>query len=223
MQYRDAIKKEVLLTFADKPKKSKKFSIPEDEGQAFGDILCRYDGKILDYDYLCSFPITSRPWSICNEDEKKRTLSKSLFRNKLQKLSSIKPVSIKQAPAIHTFVIDAMKVVRMIKITNLQPPMFLTWTKKFVDYIMNLNGTEIHIVFDEYPEEGADLTRPSKGRSLDGEKKYVSSLSQMIPTTAKDWELFLSNDAYKFRLVQLITNFILSDHFISTCPVCYSK
>ena len=35
LQYRDSIKKEVLLTFADKTKMEKKFSISEDEGQSF--------------------------------------------------------------------------------------------------------------------------------------------------------------------------------------------
>ena len=110
LQYRDSIRKEVLLTFADKPKTEKKFSIPEDEGQSFGDILCKYDQKFLDYEFLCSFPITSRPWSICNEDEKTRTVSKHTFRNSLQKLCPVKAVGPNAKPEIHTYVVDAMKI-----------------------------------------------------------------------------------------------------------------
>ena len=188
LQYRDSIKKQELLTFADKPKTERKFSIPEDEGQSFGDILCNYDQRFLDYELLCSFPITSRPWSICNEDEKKRSVSKHTFRNSLQKLCPVKAVGPNAKPEIHTYVVDAMKIVRMIPVTNLQPRTFLTWTKKFLDYITNLDGTEIHIVFDQYSED-IDLTRPSKGRSAEAEKKYVSSITQVIPSNGTEWAI----------------------------------
>ena len=105
------MKKEVPLTLADETKMEKKFSISEDKGQSFGDILCRYDQKFLDFDFLCSFPITSRPWSICNEDKKKRTLSKHTFRNSLHKLRPVRAVGPSTVPMIHKYVVDAMKIV----------------------------------------------------------------------------------------------------------------
>ena len=85
MNYRDKIDRTPLFTFGDEKSKSKKITVPEDEGLSFGDILARYDNKFLDVLYLCSFPITSRPWAICNENEKMKVNSKSLFRNNLQK------------------------------------------------------------------------------------------------------------------------------------------
>ena len=52
LTYRSKIPRQQLLTFADKSKKNKYSSIPEDEGQSFADILSRYDKKVLDLEYL---------------------------------------------------------------------------------------------------------------------------------------------------------------------------
>ena len=148
LQFRDPAKQQILMTFTDKPKKDERFLIPEDKGQAFGDIISRYDGKILDLEFLSSYPITSRPWSICNEDERSRTVSKASFRNSLQGLCPVTAVNPHQAPEIHTFVVDAIKIEKMISVVNLNPTTILIWTRGFLNYIANLKGTEIHIVFD---------------------------------------------------------------------------
>ena len=58
-------------------------SIPVDEGQSFVDTLSRYDQKILDYQYLMSWPVTTRPWSICNEEEKSRYGAGTSFGERL--------------------------------------------------------------------------------------------------------------------------------------------
>ena len=83
---------------------------------------------------------------------------------------------------------------------------------------MNLKGKAIHIIFDRYSEE-IDLSRPSKGRNVLSDRKYVSSLTQILPSTAKDWVSFLSNNANKCRLVKLITEYILSDQFVAAVPI----
>ena len=222
LQYNDPIKKKPLFTFSDKKKQPKANTIPEDEGLSFGDILARYDKKFLDVQYLCSYPVTSRPWAICRENEKEKVNSKSLFRNRIQKFAPIKPLSERNAPYIHTYVVDAMKIVRMIPITKLKPPTYLSWTKKLLNHIMNLKGKVIHIVFDRYTEE-IDLSRPSKGRSLLSERKYVSCLTQILPSTTKDWQSFLSNDANKYQLIKLITEYILSDQFVASVPIYVTK
>ena len=222
LKYNDPIKKQPLVTFAAKKTKENTFSIPEDEGLSFGDILARYDQKFLDLSFLCMFPIYSRPWAICNEREKAGLNSKSLFRNGLQKLSPVAAVGEQEAPIIHTFVVDAMKVVRMVGVAKLQPPTFLSWTKRFLNNIMSLKAEVIHIVFDRYSLE-VDLTRPSKGRGKTSERKYVSSLTQIIPLTKSDWQSFLSNDANKYQLVKLVTDYILSNEFIVHCPIYVTK
>ena len=71
--------------------------------------------------------------AFCNEDERKRTVSKHTFRNNLQKLCPVKAVGPNAKPLIHTYVVDAMKIVRMIPVANLQPKTFLAWTIKFLN------------------------------------------------------------------------------------------
>ena len=51
-------------------------------------------------------------------------------------------------------IVDAMRVVKMISITNLTPPTFLGWEKRLYNYMKQLPGTVIHIVFDVHEEEG---------------------------------------------------------------------
>ena len=70
-------------------------------------------------------------WPICSENEKEKVNSKSFFRNSLQKLAPEKPLSQMAAPYVHTYVVVAMKIVRMIPTTKLQPPTYLSWTKKY--------------------------------------------------------------------------------------------
>jgi len=65
LNYHSTIKKQVVITFQDKKKAIKAKSIFADEGESFADILCRYDGKILDYEFLFRWPITKAPWMIC--------------------------------------------------------------------------------------------------------------------------------------------------------------
>ena len=217
-KYRDPVKMQPLETFAKKTTKEKTISISEDEGLSFGEILSRYDQNFLDVLFLCKYPVTSRPWAICSEKEKSRVVSKSPFRNNLQKLSPIESVSDREAPGIHTYVVDAMKVVRATPISKLKPPTYLSWTKRLMSYIMKLKGEVIHIVFDRYTED-VDLSRPSKSRSKSNNRTFVSSLTQILPSTSTDWQSFLTNDANKYQLVKLITEYILSDQFVTNRPI----
>ena len=68
-------------------------------------------------------------------------------------------------------IVDAMRVVKMIPITNLRRPTFLGWAKRLYNYMKQLPGTVIHIVFDVYEEEGY-LNSLSTGRETNqgGEK-----------------------------------------------------
>ena len=67
-----------------------------------------------------------------------------------------------------------MKVEGMVGVAKLQPPTFLSWTKRFLSNIMSLKSEVIHIVFDRYSLE-VDLTSQSKGRDKTSEMKYVFS------------------------------------------------
>ena len=76
----------------------KKRSIPEDEGQSFADI---HLSKIMEW------PVTSKPWSICKEENKSRANQISLFRNHLELFSSIPPTTT-LPQGIHISVVDAI-------------------------------------------------------------------------------------------------------------------
>ena len=159
--YNDPIKRQNLITFSDKNKKKKITSIPEDERESFADILARYDKKILDFEYLMKWPVTTCPWSICNKEENSRNTSKSLFRNRLEKMPPVKFKTI--PPAIPIYIVDAMSVVRLISVSGLNPPIFKTWITNVCNYISNLPVENIHIVFDIYPDEVDNIYIDSDG------------------------------------------------------------
>ena len=214
LTYRDKIPQQKLITFAQKDKNKKVIPIPVDEGQSFADILSRYDQKILDYQYLMSWPVTTRPWSICNEEEKSSCTSKHQFRNSLQKLCPEKPR--KEVPNIPIYIV---KIVRMISPFNLFPSTFETWTKYMFNYLNNIPGSIAHIVFDVYPED-TDFSRPSKGRYHSiGERRSISDLSQHLPPTKKSWTDYLSNDQNKHELTNLMIDYLLKGFYSFNRPV----
>ena len=210
--YYDVMKKEIQKTIADKNKPLGKKSILEDEGQSFSDILSRYNNKILDFQFLMSWPVTSRPWAICNEEEKSRVVRKHLHRNYLQTLAHKKPIH--GSTFIPICIVDAMKIVRMIPISELIPPVYKTWAINVFEYMKNIQCDTLHIVFDVYPSE--DLSLPSKGRydpDKIGERRHVSSLSQRLPPNQKAWNSYLSNDQNKRELTQLLIDFVLNGNY----------
>ena len=66
-KYFDPISKEPLLSFKTKEQKDSFVSIPKDEGDSFAEILKQYDKNTLDLEYLLAWPITSRPWALCDK------------------------------------------------------------------------------------------------------------------------------------------------------------
>ena len=110
-----------------------------------------------------NWPVTNKSYSICSEDGKVKTNTKSLFRNKLQSLC---PVALTNFPTkcVSASVVDSMRVVRIIQIKGTDPPFYSTWAKKIFVYIENFPGNNIHIVFDNYNCEGDQFISLSKER-----------------------------------------------------------
>ena len=109
-----------------------------------------------------------------------------------------------------------MKVVRMIQINKLKPPIYRTWATNMFNYMKNIPCNTLHVVFDVYPSE-IDLSSPSKGRydpDKIGERRHISSLSQRLPTNQKAWNAYLSNDQNKHELTQLLIDFMLYDEYV---------
>ena len=131
--------------------------------------------------------VTSKPWSIVNENDKTRSNAKSLFRNLLQLSSPTPPTNI-LPENIGVSVVDAMRVVKMIPIKKTSPRTFRGWGKQFFDYMKQLPGCIIHIVFDNY---GYEYHVPSKDRS-DGALRLVTNIDQELPHN-NDWVDFLGN------------------------------
>ena len=102
-----------------------------------------------------SWPVTSLPWAICNEEEKSRVVRKQLHRNYLQTLAPKKPIH--GSTFVPLCIVDAMKIVRMIPICKLIPPVYQTWAINVFEYMKNIQCNTLHIVFDVYLSEDLSL------------------------------------------------------------------
>ena len=155
-------------------------------------------------------PVTSKPYAIAAEDDKVRSDSKSLY---LQCLRQVKPSSDPSA-AIHTSIVDAMKVVRMISIKNANPLIFLSWAKNVFSDIHGLSGENLHIIFDNYslPEDPTKVF--SKGRVANGYERKIISLNQVLPKLDK-WQDFLTIDRNKGQLCSLLADYFVSDKIVT--------
>lgn len=47
-------------------------------------------------------------------------------------------------------IVDAMRILRVIPVTNIQHPMLLTWTEVAKVCLDNLPGKVLHVVFDDH-------------------------------------------------------------------------
>jgi len=206
-KYTDPIKWQEVISFDKLKRKIPKVSVVEDEGKSFAAILTEYDRKQLNLRSIMEWPITSKPWAICNEQGTSRASSKSLFRNNLQKLSP-QPAMSKPPEDIECCVVDAMRVVRIIPITGLEPQTFFSWAVRIVNYLKSLPGNTLHLVFDDYRAVPGQ-TYLSKGRPNKGRERRISDLSQQLPKTGY-WNGFLTNDRNKLQLSNLLADFIMS-------------
>ena len=153
-KYNDPIRKQKIYTFTNQQQKKKKHQkIPEDECELLGYVLAQFDEKRLDLKHLLQWPVTSKPWAICSKVEQRKSSRKPLFRNNLQLLSPA-PSTATVPSGVCYCIVDAVRVVKMITITNLTTPTFLRWEKRLYDYMKHLPETVIHVVFDVYEEEG---------------------------------------------------------------------
>ena len=163
-------------------------------------------------------------WSICIEENKSRANQKSLFRNHLELLLPIPPTTT-PLHGIRVSVVDAMRVVRLIPVSDLKSRTFKYWTINVLDHLNLLPSPEILVVFDEcqYAYE-----TPSKNRDTSEWERMVSDLDQELPDT-KEWSSFLSNEKNKHQLVNLLVHFILESDiiektiFVKKGNQCYYK
>ena len=162
--------------------------------------------QYLDLPYLMQLPVTSRPWAICNEEEKSRRVNKSLFRNSLKGLSPIPATNIPSC--IHASIVDVMRVVRIISVSDMKPPTFITWLRSIWNCLNTLLREILHLVFDVYSQDIVSK-EPSKGRPNNEQSRYISDLSQKLPSPSS-WVVFLRNSENKRQIIELLINYILS-------------
>ena len=175
--YYEKISREKIISFTTK-KAKKEMTAVQDENVSFGEILSRYEGRKLNLRQIMEWPITSKPYAIAAEDGKARSNSKSLFRNYLQSLNPQK-ASTEPSSDINTSVVDMMRVVRLISISDAKPPTFLEWAKSIGKYLLSLPGDNLHLVFDNYSPVEDRSKLLSKGRPSDGQERKVASLNQV--------------------------------------------
>ena len=106
-------------------------------------------------------------------------------------------------------IVDAMRVVKMMPITNLTPPAVLGCAKRLYNYMKQLPGTVIHIVFDGYEEEG-HLNSLSKERQTKPREIKIAALSQQLPRV-NEWTDFLTNSKNKSLLTLFLADFYLTE------------
>ena len=88
LKYNDHIKRQKVYRFEMPQRKDTNRSITEDEKESFGSILAIFESQKLNLKYIMNWPVTTKPWAICNAPGKRKSNSKSLFRNSLLVLCS---------------------------------------------------------------------------------------------------------------------------------------
>ena len=107
--------------------------------------------------------MTSKQWEFW-PTSKTKSSSKHLFKNTLQVLSPVK-ASTSAPTDIKCSIVDGMRVVRIIPVSDQDPRTFTVWAKRFCEYLMNLPGDILHVVFDMYTD-GNDFWQPPKDRPV---------------------------------------------------------
>ena len=100
--------------------KKKSLSTAEDDNESYGEILSRFTNKKLDLRMIMNWSVTSKLYSMRDENEKTRSNHKSDFRNKSQLMSPLKPTN-KPLTDVKVCAVDEMRVLRLIPITIIQP------------------------------------------------------------------------------------------------------
>ena len=177
----------------------------------------------LDISYLLQWPITSKPW-VFWPTSKTTSSNKHLFKNTLQMLSPVK-ASTSVPAEITCSIVDGMRVVRIIPVSDVNPRTFIAWAKRLCEYLMNLPGNILHVVFDMYTD-GNDFSQPTKGRPVLATRHHISDLSQSLPRST-EWQEFLSNDGNKRQLVHLLADFIfentVKEIYVTKDGQCFHK
>ena len=112
------------------PHGKKNHSITEDEKESFGSILSIFESQKLNLKYIMNWPTTTKPWAICKASGKAKTNSKSLFRKSLLALYPSQPETF-PPQTIKCCVVDAMRVVRKIPVSDLEENTYACWAKRF--------------------------------------------------------------------------------------------
>ena len=114
----DSIKQPPLKLF-EKKTTTKKHSIPEDKDQLFTDIFAICDEEKLDLCKIMDCCVTSKSWTIVNDDEKCCSNNKHLLGSHSQNLSPIFKTH-KVPDNISTSIVDVMRAITMISVADLK-------------------------------------------------------------------------------------------------------
>ena len=222
--YYGTIKRQEIKLFSVKPQK-KKLNVSSDECQSFSEVFALFDDKKLNLKMVMEWPVFSKPWAIVNEDIKSRDNAKSTFRNYLQSMAPVD--STNNVPSgISTSIVDGMRVVRMMRPSNVGGKTLRHWTIAFVKYVTELPERILHISFDDY-DYAYDV--PSKNRETVDIERDIRHLDQQLPTTS-EWDEFLMNSKNKHKLLNILVDYILSDEceikktvYVNKQAICFIK
>ena len=201
--YYGTIKRQDIKLFSVKSKK-KKITVASDECQSFSEVFALFDEKRLNLKMIMNWPVFSKPWSIVDEDLKSRDNAKSTFRNNLQSMAPID--STHNVPSgITTTIVDGMRVVRLMRPSNVRGKTLRHWAIAFMKYVIELPGNILHLSFDDYDYS---YNVPSKNRETVEVERDIRHLDQELPATS-EWDDFLRNGKNKHKLLDILVDYIL--------------
>ena len=187
LKYSDSIKRHQVYTLEMPRQKDTNHSMTEGEKESFRSILSIFESQKLNLKYITNWPVTNKPWAICNAPGKRQSNSKPLFGNSLLGLCSSQPET--SAPqSIECCIVDTMRVVRIIPISDVDENTFMCWTKRFVNYLKLFSGQVIHVIFSSY--EKSEEVRVCKWRSQKGKESNITNLNETRPKL-RNWENIL--------------------------------
>ena len=92
--------------------------------------------------YIKNWPVATKPWAICNAPGKRITNSKSLFCNNLLALCPSQP-EIPAPQSSECCIVDAMRIVRIIPISDPDENAFRCCGKHFVNYLISSRSCDL--------------------------------------------------------------------------------
>ena len=185
-------------------------------------LLSEFDGKTLQLQLAMHGRVTSKPWSIVNENDKTRSNAKSLFRNLLQLSSPTPPTNtLPENIGVCCWRYASSK-------DDTRQKDLATDIQRLRQTVLWLHETAPRL-YNTYSLWWLWIWVPcSIWEPSDGALQLISNIDQELPHN-NDWVDFLCNSDNRNQLISLLVSYLLDDYemgkdvFVNNKDVCYFK